>query len=235
MNKPRTVLIVEDETAIRSLLRHTLTLAQFTVQEADSSQAATQQLQQQLPDLILLDWMLPGTDGVQFTRSLKSHPATQHIPIILLTAKAEEDNKVAGLSAGADDYIVKPFSPRELIARIQAVLRRGPLEAPAESIQLGKLMINRQTHTVSIDGDLLKLGRLEYRLLCFFATHSHRVYSRQALLDRVWGHDADIDERTVDVHVRRLRKQLAPYGYDRWIETERGEGYRFVFAEHDDE
>ncbi len=221
------VLIIEDELPIRSMLRYALEMAGFSVDEASDARQAEQKLAKQLPDFILLDWMLPERSGIEFTKQLKKNKLTQNIPIILLTAKAEEENKILGLEAGADDYVVKPFSPRELIARIKAVLRRGPLELPDGTITVRNMKVNTDNQRVTIADEAIKLGPLEYRLLCFLLTHPNRVYSRDELLTHVWGGDAYIDERTVDVHIRRLRKQLKPGNHDTLVQTVHGSGYRF--------
>ena len=225
MNKR--ILIVEDEQAIRGMIRLALETANFVVEEAEDTTEAKRVMANQLPDLILLDWMLPAMSGIEFTKRLKQDPLTRGIPIIMLTAKAEEENKVIGLESGVDDYVIKPFSPRELIARIRAVLRRGPLESPDGTIEAKELVVDTRSQRASIGDKPLKLGPLEYRLLCFFMTHQDRVYSRDQLLTHVWGGDAYLDDRTVDVLVRRLRKQLSPHGYDKWIQTIHGSGYRF--------
>ncbi|MDF1795510.1 MAG: phosphate regulon transcriptional regulator PhoB [Coxiellaceae bacterium] len=223
----KTVLIVDDEQSIRNMLRYALQIAGFEVIEAEDTNAAKKQLQLAAPNIILLDWMLPGTSGIEFAKQLKASNSTNDIPIILLTAKAEEDSKVEGLNTGADDYVIKPFSPRELIARIHAVLRRGPLEHPDGTVRIRDLSIHMDQHKVEYRGEVMKFGPLEYRLLCFFITHQDRVYSRDQLLSHVWGNDAYLDERTVDVHIRRLRKRLSTCGYDDLIETVHGIGYRF--------
>lgn len=221
------VLLVEDEEAIRLMLKMALTAADFYVIEAQSVKQARRHVAHGLPDLFLLDWMLPDVSGVEYTKELKRDRLTKSIPIILLTARATEENKVKGLEAGADDYIVKPFSPRELVARIQAVLRRGPLKDPSGVIQIEELIIDTEAEQVIAKGDPVKMGPLEYKLLAFFATHQNRVYTRDELLSHVWGVSAYLDQRTVDVHVRRLRKRLAPYGYDSLLQTIHGSGYRF--------
>jgi two-component system phosphate regulon response regulator PhoB len=227
-NKKKTqVLLVEDEEPIRQMLKMALTAADFQVIEAKSVKHARRHVSLGLPDLFLLDWMLPDISGVEYTRELKRDRLTKNIPIILLTARATEENKVKGLEAGADDYIVKPFSPRELVARIHAVLRRGPLKDPTGVIQVDGLVVDTEAELVTADGEPVKLGPLEYRLLAFFAMHQERVYSRDDLLSHVWGVSAYLDQRTVDVHIRRLRKRLAPYGYDRLLQTIHGSGYRF--------
>ncbi|MDF1653987.1 MAG: phosphate regulon transcriptional regulator PhoB [Coxiellaceae bacterium] len=223
----KTVLIVDDEQSIRNMLRYALQIAGFDVVEAEEASDAKKQIQVATPNIILLDWMLPGTSGIEFAKQLKASKNTSDIPIILLTAKAEEDSKVEGLNTGADDYVIKPFSPRELIARIHAVLRRGPLEHPDGTVRIRDLTIHMDQHKVEYRGETMKFGPLEYRLLCFFITHQDRVYSRDQLLSHVWGNDAYLDERTVDVHIRRLRKRLSTCGYDDLIETVHGIGYRF--------
>ncbi|MFN3918686.1 MAG: phosphate regulon transcriptional regulator PhoB [Methylohalobius sp.] len=222
------ILVVEDEAAIRDMLQLVLEQAGFKVRPAMNVQAALQEIEQHLPDLILLDWMLPGISGVDWAKRLRRDAAYSDIPIILLTARSEEEDKVLGLDSGADDYITKPFSPRELIARINAVLRRfGKGEKPG-LIKVGSILLNPEEHKVEIDGKPIGLSPTEYRLLEFFLIHPDKVYSRGQLLDRVWGRDAYIEERTVDVHIRRLRKILAEYGCDTMIETVRGFGYRLT-------
>jgi len=221
------ILVVEDETPIREMLQLILEQADFRVHSAADTHQATRVLEQHLPDLILLDWMLPGTSGIDWARQLRRNPGYSDIPIILVTARGEEEDKVAGLDSGADDYVTKPFSPRELIARINAVLRRfGKGEKPA-LIRAGGIVIDPDTHQVTIEQQPVSLSPTEYRLLEFFLTHPDKVYSRAQLLDRVWGRDSYIEERTVDVHIRRLRKILAEFGRDAMIQTVRGFGYRF--------
>lgn len=228
MTKQKTkILLVEDEEPIRQMLKIALTAADFHVIEAKSVKQARRHVALGLPHLFLLDWMLPDVSGVEYTKELKRDRLTKNIPIILLTARATEENKVQGLEAGADDYIVKPFSPRELVARIQAVLRRGPLKDPSGTINIDGLVIDTEAEQVTASGELIRLGPLEYRLLAFFATHQNRVYSRDDLLSHVWGVSAYLDQRTVDVHIRRLRKRLAPHGYDGFLQTIHGSGYRF--------
>jgi two-component system phosphate regulon response regulator PhoB len=177
-----------------------------------------------------MDWMLPDISGLELTRQLKRDPHTREIPVIMLTARVEEDDRVAGLDGGADDYIVKPFSPRELVARIRAALRRSTV-AEGEVVNVGKLRLDAASHQVTVDAAEIALGPTEYRLLEFFMHHPDRVYSRAQLLDRVWGGNVYVEERTVDVHIRRLRKALTPFGYDRLIRTVRGAGYRFAPAQ----
>ena len=201
----------------------------YQYKEAANAEEASVEVKQELPDLILLDWMLPGISGVDFARRLKRDAKTQDIPIIMLTAKGEESDKVRGLDVGADDYITKPFSTRELLARVRAVTRRagGSAQSKSEIFKLGGISIDTQTHRVMIDNSALDLSPTEFRLLQFFVSNPERVYSRTQLLDAVWGDQAYIEERTVDVHIRRLRKLLAPHGYDKYIQTVRTVGYRF--------
>ncbi len=221
------ILVVEDEAPIREMLRLVLEQAGFTVSTASNVKTALQALANNLPDLILLDWMLPGMSGIDWAGRLRQDATYSDIPIILLTARGEEEDKVAGLDSGADDYITKPFSPRELIARINAILRRfGKGEKPA-LIEIDGIILDPEQHRVHIDQKPVELSPTEYRLLEFFITHPDKVYSRAQLLDRVWGRSTYIEERTVDVHIRRLRKILADYGRDAMIQTVRGFGYRF--------
>ncbi|BCX88856.1 two-component system, OmpR family, phosphate regulon response regulator PhoB [Methylomarinovum tepidoasis] len=221
------ILIVEDETPIREMLRMVLRQAGFEVQEAPDTRQANRQLSRKRPDLILLDWMLPGQSGIDWARRLRRDADFSDLPIILLTARGEEEDKIAGLDC-ADDYVTKPFSPRELIARINAVLRRfGKGEKPG-ILHVGGITLNPEEHQVEIDRRPVDLSPTEYRLLEFFLTHPDKVYSRPQLLDRVWGREAYIEERTVDVHIRRLRKILAEFGRDAMIQTVRGFGYRFT-------
>ncbi|MDQ2694076.1 MAG: phosphate regulon transcriptional regulator PhoB [Pseudomonadota bacterium] len=221
------ILIVEDERAIRELVGFALGGAGFAVQEAEDARQAAAAIADRLPDLILLDWMLPGQSGIDFARRLKREDLTREIPIILLTARTEEEDKIHGLDSGADDYITKPFSPRELVARIKAVLRRGSATAGDEVLEANGLCLDAASHRVSAGDAILDMGPTEYRLLAFFMAHPERVYSRSQLLDRVWGGNVYVEERTVDVHIRRLRKVLEPHGHDALIQTVRGAGYRF--------
>ena len=221
------ILIVEDEITIRDMLRFALEPAGFEIMEAGSAKEAEQQMAKYMPQLILLDWMLPGMSGVDFASSLKNKTTTQNIPIIMLTAKAEESHKIKGLETGADDYITKPFSPRELIARVKTVLRRGPLVSPTDLIRVHDLTLNLQSQQLTINNNIIELTPIEYRLLRFFMTHPNRVYNREQLLDHVWGGEKYIDERTVDVQIRRLRDRLKPHGYEVFIKTVRGSGYQF--------
>ena len=221
------ILIVEDEQAIREMVAFALTGVGYEVGEAADARQAQTIISERLPDLILLDWMLPGISGIDFARRLKKEELTRELPIILLTARAEEEDKVQGLEGGADDYVTKPFSPRELVARIRAVLRRGGPGTEDEILQANGLMLDLASHRVSTGDALLEMGPTEYRLLEFFMSHPERVYSRGQLLDRGWGSNVYVEERTVDVHIRRLRKALEPFGHEALIQTVRGAGYRF--------
>ena len=221
------ILIVDDEPGIRQMLAFAIASDGYESTEAGDAQEALAAVQQNPPDLILLDWMLPGLSGVDLARRLKLDPKTSQIPIIMLTARAEETEKVRGLDSGADDYVTKPFSTRELLARIRAVLRRADIEAPGENLELDGLTMDAQSYRVTVDGKPLNLSRTEFRLLQFFMTHPERVYTRTQLLDSVWGDNRFIEERTVDVHIRRLRKLLSDSGFDRHVLTVRGVGYRF--------
>ncbi len=225
--KTKVILIVEDEAAIRDMLQFALAPTGFEIIEAGDVAEAEKKLGNTLPDLILLDWMLPDISGVEFSKRLKRNPLTKNIPIIMLTAKAEEENKIKGLESGADDYVTKPFSPRELIARINTVLRRGPLVDTDGVIQFAKLSINVNNHQVKIGDQLLALTAIEYKLLYFFITHPNRIYTREQLLNHVWGLNTYINERTVDVQIKRLRKQLKTHGCDHYLKTVRGSGYQF--------
>jgi two-component system, OmpR family, phosphate regulon response regulator PhoB len=221
------ILIVEDERPIREMIAFGLKRAGFEVREAEDCRTARAALADKRPDLVLIDWMLPDNSGLELTRSLKRERETRDMPVIMLTARAEETDKVAGLDGGADDYMTKPFSPRELIARVNAVLRRTGVQDENELIQVGELSLDRAGHRVMVGERTITLGPTEYRLLEFFITHPERVYSREQLLDRVWGGNVYVEERTIDVHIRRLRKALEEFGYDRLVQTVRGSGYRF--------
>ncbi len=223
----KTILVVDDESPIRDMLRVALEMAEYAVLEAADAQQAHGIIIDKRPDLVLLDWMLPGTSGIELARRLKREEVTSEIPIIMLTAKGEEDNKVQGLNVGADDYITKPFSPRELVARLKAVLRRTDSLTSSDPIQVDGLCLDPTSHRVTINDIPVQMGPTEYRLLEFFLTHKERVYTRSQLLDHVWGGNVYVEERTVDVHIRRLRKALALEGHDRFIQTVRGAGYRF--------
>jgi len=221
------ILIVDDEAGIRQMLSFTLGGDGYSCTEAGDTDEAQSALTGRRPDLILLDWMLPGISGVDFARRLKRDPRTSDIPIILLTAKGEEADKVKGLDSGADDYVTKPFSTRELLARVRALLRRTRPEGDDETLQVADLRIDTRTHRVSLRDLPLELSPTEFRLLHFFVSHPERVYSRSQLLDEVWGNQSYIEERTVDVHIRRLRRILEPHGYGALIQTVRSVGYRF--------
>lgn len=220
------ILIVDDEAPIREMIAITLDMADYECIEAENTQQAHELMLESLPDLLLLDWMLPGTNGIEFARRLKKEDMTSDLPIIMLTAKGEEDNKIYGLEAGADDYITKPFSPRELIARIKAVLRRTTPQGVENPIEVSGLLLDPVCHRVLSHDNPVDIGPTEYRLLQFFMTHQERAYSRAQLLDQVWGGNVYVEERTVDVHIRRLRKALGS-GHDHLIQTVRGTGYRF--------
>jgi two-component system phosphate regulon response regulator PhoB len=224
---PKHILIVEDERPIREMIAFGLKRAGFEVREAEDSRTARSALADRRPDLILLDWMLPDTSGLELTRSLKRERETRDLPIIMLTARAAEADKVAGLDGGADDYLTKPFSPRELLARVNALLRRTAGQDEGEALSQGALTLDRAAHRVSAAGEPVSLGPTEYRLLEFFMLHPDRVYSREQLLDRVWGGNVYVEERTIDVHIRRLRKALENCHCDEYVQTVRGAGYRF--------
>jgi two-component system phosphate regulon response regulator PhoB len=219
-------LSVEDETPIREMIAYHLGRAGFETFEAADCRTARELLVDERPDLALVDWMLPDMSGLELTRLLKRDADNDDLAIIMLTARADEFDKVAGLESGADDYITKPFSPRELVARIQAVLRRSGV-GEGETIRAGVLELDAAGHRVMANGREVRLGPTEYRLINFLITHPDRVYSRTQLLDRVWGANVYVEERTVDVHVRRLRKALAEEDADNYIQTVRGAGYRF--------
>ena len=222
-----TILVVEDEPAIQTLVAACLQNAGHQVVRADTAEDAIRRVNEILPDVVLLDWMLPGMSGIQLARRLRGDERTHDLPIIMLTARGEEHDKIAGLDAGADDYLTKPFSPRELLARIKAVLRRRAPQMTSEIIEIEGLRVDPVTHRVSGNGEALDLGPTEFRLLHFFMTHAERVHTRAQLLDQVWGDHVFVEERTVDVHIRRLRATLESSGHDRLIQTVRGTGYRF--------
>jgi two-component system phosphate regulon response regulator PhoB len=220
------ILIVEDERPIREMIAFHLNRAGFDPLEAEDCRQARQLLADERPALALIDWMLPDMSGLELTRMLKRDDEYEDLAVIMLTARSDEHDKVSGLEGGADDYVTKPFSPRELVARIQAVLRRSQA-GDSETVRAGIIELNPAAHRVSVEGQEVQLGPTEYRLLKFLMTHSDRVYSRTQLLDRVWGANVYVEERTVDVHVRRLRKALTDHGADKYIQTVRGAGYRF--------
>ncbi|MFP5505935.1 MAG: phosphate regulon transcriptional regulator PhoB [Gammaproteobacteria bacterium] len=227
-NQPETtVLIVDDEAPIREMVGFALERAGFRWIEAADAASAQVAIADHKPDLVLLDWMLPDLSGIHLARRLKREELTAHLPIIMLTARGEEEDRIRGLEVGADDYVTKPFSPRELVARIKAVLRRSGTAEAEPRIEIGGLCLDAVGHRVSAADDNLELGPTEFRLLHFFMTHPDRVFSRAQLLDSVWGRNVYVEERTVDVHIRRLRKALSPHGHDRLVQTVRGAGYRF--------
>lgn len=222
------VLVVDDESAIRDMIRFSLSRAGMSVQGAADAREALNHIGEARPDIILMDWMMPGVSGLELTRRLRREPLTADIPIIMLTARVTEDDKVAGLEAGTDDYVIKPFSPRELVARINAVLRRSSATDRDGQITAGTLILDTLSRRVLADGQELSIGPTEYRLLEFFMSNQGRAYSRAQLLDHVWGPNAFLEERTVDVHIRRLRKALNAAGKDQFVQTVRGHGYRFL-------
>jgi two-component system phosphate regulon response regulator PhoB len=225
------ILVVEDEDAIRAMLMMILEQAGFMPIAAADAEEAQMALDNNGPDLILLDWMLPGISGVEWARRLKKETIYREIPIILLTARGEEEDKVKGLEIGADDYVTKPFSPKELVARIRAVLRRsGKIQGQAQ-ITLGDLMLDTEQHRLTIGDKQLEVSPTEFRLMHFFMSHPDKVYSRTQLLDQVWGRSVYIEERTIDVHIRRLRKILEEYGREDLVQTVRGFGYRFSLVD----
>ncbi len=224
------LLIVDDEPSIRDMLRMSLEMHDFECVEAGDAQSAHAAILDHNPDLVLLDWMMPGTTGIELVRRLKRDSMTQDLPIIMLTAKTEEDNKVQGLSVGADDYMTKPFSLRELVARVNALLRRSGLGHAEKALQFGPLRLDPASHRVFVEDKVVDIGPTEYKLLHFFMRHPERAYSRAQMLDQVWGGNVYVEERTVDVHIRRLRKALdvsATADLSSFIQTVRGTGYRF--------
>lgn len=222
-----TILIVEDEPAIREMVVMALERGGYVMQQAGTAEEAERLLANALPSLILLDWMLPGMSGIELARRLRRDDYTRGTPIIMLTARSEEDDRIRGLEVGADDYIAKPFSTRELQARIKAVLRRSRPHDEDGVLSVDSLRVDTSSHRVSAGEQAVDMGPTEFRLLQFFMSHPERVYSRSQLLDMVWGRGAYVEERTVDVHIRRLRKALEPSGHDALIQTVRGAGYRF--------
>ena len=222
-----TILIVEDEPAIAELIELTLTRSGHQTLHAESVGEAIQLIDQVIPDLALIDWMLPGSSGIELIKRVRSNKRTSTMPIIMLTAKADEDDKLIGLDKGADDYVTKPFSPKELVARIKAVLRRRAPQLIDDIVESNGLQVDPVTRRVTGNGEALIMGPSEFRLLHFFMTHKERVHTRTQLLDQVWGDHVFIEERTVDVHIRRLRQALEKTGHDIYIQTVRGAGYRF--------
>lgn len=221
------ILVVEDEKPIREMIAFGLRRNGFEVSEAEDVGAARRAMADRRPDLLIVDWMLPDMSGLELTRLLKRDKDHRELPIIMLTARADEHDKVAGLDSGADDYLTKPFSPRELLARINAVLRRAAPTNAEDVVDVNGLKLDASSHRVTVGDRTVNLGPTEYRLLAFFMTHPERVYTRGQLLDRVWGGNVYVEERTVDVHIRRLRKALESFGVDQLIQTVRGAGYRF--------
>lgn len=222
------VLVVDDEPAICDMIQFALEHADMLVSVANDAHQALLSLNQSRPDIILMDWMMPGVSGIELTRRLRKDSLTEDIPIIMLTARVTEDDKVAGLEAGTDDYVIKPFSPRELLARIRAILRRSNAFDESGQLVTGDLTIDTRSRRLMSHGKEIRMGPTEYRLLEFFMSHEGRAYSRSQLLDHVWGANAYLEERTVDVHIRRLRKALEPAGTSHYLQTVRGHGYRFL-------
>ena len=221
------ILIVDDEPAIREMVAFALRKGEYEPTHAGDAREAQEAIAERVPDLILLDWMLPGTSGIELARRWRREELTREIPIIMLTARGEENDRVGGLEAGVDDYVVKPFSSRELLARIRAVMRRSREDDEDGSVRVGDLRIDGTAHRVFAHDEPVQIGPTEYRLLHFFMTHPERVYTRSQLLDHVWGGNVYVEERTVDVHIRRLRKTLEPSALDGMVQTVRGSGYRF--------
>jgi two-component system, OmpR family, phosphate regulon response regulator PhoB len=225
-----TILVVEDEADIQELIAYNLEKAGHEAIRAESAERALDLVREALPHLIVIDWMLPGMSGIELARSFRANKRTEGIPLIMVTARGAEQDKLAGLEVGADDYMTKPFSPAELNARVKAVLRRRAPQVTDDSVEVEGLRLDPASHRVTADGGSLELGPTEFRLLHFFMTHPERVYSRAQLLDQVWGDHVFVEERTVDVHIRRLRKALEPTGHERFIQTVRSAGYRFSGA-----
>lgn len=223
----KTILLVEDEAPIREMIEDALVRAGFNPLPAADVAEAERLMKDALPDLVLLDWMLPGVSGIEFARRLRRDSNTRDLPIIMLTARCEEPDRISGLEAGVDDYVGKPFSVRELMARINAVLRRTAPSSEAAPMEIQGLILDPASHRVTAQGTPVKVGPTEFRMLRFFMDNRERVFTRGQLLDKVWGDNVYVEERTVDVHIRRLRKALAPHGYDRLVQTVHGTGYRF--------
>lgn len=221
------ILVVEDEAPIREMVCFVLEQNGYQPVEAEDYDSAVTQLSEPFPELVLLDWMLPGGSGLQFIKHMKREALTRDIPIMMLTARGEEEDRVRGLEVGADDYITKPFSPKELVARIKAVMRRISPMAVEEVIEMRGLSLDPSSHRVATEEHALEMGPTEFKLLHFFMTHPERVYSREQLLNHVWGTNVYVEDRTVDVHIRRLRKALETSGHDKMVQTVRGTGYRF--------
>lgn len=227
------LLIIEDEAAIRDMIRFSLPSKEFELMEAESTTIATRTLADQVPDLIVLDWMLPGSSGIDFLRWIKQQNHLKNIAIIMLTAKAEEENKITGLMSGADDYITKPFSPAELIARIKTILRRSTLVSPNGEIKVRDLTLNVNNHQVSVGENILKLTPTEYKMLHFFMKHPNKTFTRDQLITHIWGGNVYIDDRSVDVQIRRLRNKLKDYQHHDLIKAIRGMGYQFTEVPHE--
>mgnify|MGYP006407497863 FL=1 len=223
----RRILIVEDEAPIREMLSFVMEQHGYQAVEAHDFDAAVSKIAEPYPDMVLLDWMLPGGSGIQLAKKIKGDDFTRNIPIIMLTARGEEEDKIKGLEVGADDYITKLFSPKELMARMRAVFRRVAPTVLDEPLEVEGLKLDPVSHRISVGDNSVDMGPTEFKLLHFFMTHPERVYSREQLLDHVWGTNVYVEDRTVDVHIRRLRKALADHGFDRLIQTVRGVGYRF--------
>ena len=221
------IVVVEDEGAIRDMIAFGLKRAGYAVREAEDSRSAREALADRLPDLMLVDWMLPDMSGLELTRAVKRDRLTRELPIIMLTARAEEGDKITGLENGADDYVTKPFSPRELVARIGAVLRRAGTVGIDQVLEFDGLKLDQQGQRITINDEVLPLARTEFRMLEFFMSRPERVFSREQLIARLWGSDTSVEDRTIDVCIRRLRMALEPYGMDRYIQTVRSAGYRF--------
>ncbi len=219
------VLIVEDDRALNEMLRFVLNRNGFKAIQAEDTRIADQHIAKQIPDLILLDWMLPGCDGIDYARKLKSHPLTSDIPIIMVTARGEEEDKIKGLNHGADDYVTKPFSNNELMARVRAAIRRSKPQKSGEVVSFGSIRLDPDSFTLEIDDQLVNIGTKEYQMLYLILRKPGRIYKRTELLDRIWGKDSYIDERTVDVYIRRLRSILEKYGHATLVKTVRGVGY----------
>lgn len=225
--KSERILIVDDEAAIREMISMALDLAGFDTIEAEDALQAHHKIVDERPNLVLLDWMLPSMTGIELCRRLKRDETLSEIPVIMLTARGDEDHKIQGLDSGADDYITKPFSTRELVSRIKAVLRRSSALSAEKVIEAEGLKLDPVSHRVTANENPIEMGPTEYRLLAFFMSHQERAYSRAQMLDQVWGGNVYVEDRTIDVHIRRLRKALEPFGYDKFIQTVRGTGYRF--------
>ncbi|MFW2373561.1 MAG: phosphate regulon transcriptional regulator PhoB [Gammaproteobacteria bacterium] len=222
----KTVLLVEDDHDIRDMLVFSLQRAGYAVIETEDAEQALDKLGGVLPDIMLVDWMLPGMNGPDLVRKIRRDQFVQHVPVIMLTARGEETDKLQGFDTGIDDYVTKPFSPKELMARIRALLRRSGNDED-ETLKLKNLTLDMKAHRLSVADESVQIGPTEFKLLEFFMKHQDRVYSREQLLDLVWGRNVYVEERTVDVHILRLRKLLSPFGYEKWVQTVRGAGYRF--------